>query len=70
MLTVEKFFLSRSDVQLKFNQPVSQPVLSLIPLWDVLTNPFNLLAPELFLLILSHPVYKMLIIQEPNTLQL
>ena len=30
----------------------------------------NLLAPELFFLILAHPVYKMLIIQEPNTLEL
>ena len=26
----------------------------------------NLLAPELFFLILAHPVYKMQIIQEPN----
>ena len=31
---------------------------------------FNLLAPELFFLILAHPVYKMWIIQEPNTLEL
>ena len=31
---------------------------------------FNLLAPELFLLILAHPVYKMRIIQEPNKLEL
>ena len=31
---------------------------------------FNLLAPELFFLILAHPVYKMCIIQEPNTLEL
>jgi len=30
----------------------------------------NLLAPELFFLILAHPVYKMWIIQEPNTLEL
>ena len=30
----------------------------------------NLLAPELFFLILVHPVYKMWIIQEPNTLEL
>jgi len=30
----------------------------------------NLLAPELFFLILAHPVYKMWIIQEPNTLDL
>ena len=34
-------------------------------------NAFNLLAPELFFfLILAHPVYKMWIIQEPNTLDL
>jgi len=31
---------------------------------------FNLLEPELFFLILAHPVYKMWIIQEPNTLEL
>ena len=30
----------------------------------------KLLAPELFLLILAHPVYKMWIIQEPNMLEL
>ena len=31
---------------------------------------FNLLAPELFFLILAHSLYKMLIIQEPNMLEL
>jgi len=31
---------------------------------------YVLLAPELFFLILAHPVYKMLIIHEPNTLEL
>jgi len=31
---------------------------------------FNLLAPELFFLILAHPVYKMRIKQEPNVLEL
>jgi len=30
----------------------------------------NLLAPELFFLILAHPVYKMWMIQEPNMLEL
>ena len=30
----------------------------------------NLLAPELFFLILAHPVYKMWIIQKPTTLEL
>jgi len=33
-------------------------------------NPINLLAPELLFLILAHTVYKMWIIQEPNTLEL
>jgi len=31
---------------------------------------FNLLAPDLFFLILAHSVYKMWIIQEPNMLDL
>jgi hypothetical protein len=31
---------------------------------------FNLLAPELFFLILAYPVYKMCLKQEPNTLEL
>ena len=36
-----------------------------------LSHILNLLAPELFFfLILAHPVYKMWIIQEPNTLEL
>jgi len=30
----------------------------------------NLLEPELFILILAHPVYKMWIMQEPNKLEL
>ena len=30
----------------------------------------KLLAPEFFFLILAHPVYKMWIKQEPNTLEL
>jgi hypothetical protein len=30
----------------------------------------NLLAPELFFFILTHPVYKMWITQEPNMLEL
>ena len=37
--------------------------------WHVLQNYINLSAPDFFL-ILAHPVYKMLIIQEPNTLEL
>jgi len=32
------------------------------------SSEINLLAPELLFLILAHPVYKMWIIQEPNTL--
>jgi len=39
-------------------------------LWDSGSTVVNLLAPELFFLILAHPVYKMWIIQEPNTLEL
>ena len=31
---------------------------------------FNILAPELFFLILAHSIYKMWITQEPNTLEL
>jgi hypothetical protein len=31
---------------------------------------FKLLMPELFFLILAHPLYKMWIIHEPNTLEL
>ena len=31
---------------------------------------FNLWDPELFFLVLAHPVYKMRIIQEPNTIEL
>ena len=31
---------------------------------------FKLLEPELFFLILAHPVYKMWIIKEPNALEL
>ena len=37
------------------------------PFWFTV---FNLLAPDFFFLILAHPVYKMWIIQEPNTLEL
>ena len=37
---------------------------------QIFGNSFNLLAPELFSLILAHPVNKMLIIQEPNKLVL
>ena len=37
----------------------------------VFTKPvINLLAPEVFFLFLAHPVYKMWIIQETNTLDL
>ena len=35
-----------------------------------MSHHFFLLAPELFFLILAHPVYKMWIIQEQNTLEL
>jgi hypothetical protein len=36
----------------------------------MLRTAFNLLAPELFYLILAQPVYRMWIIQEPNKLEL
>jgi len=37
--------------------------------WN-LDSHIKLLAPKLFFLILAHPIYKMWIIQEPNTLEL
>ena len=42
----------------------------LIVIWRDGIIRFNPLAPELFFLILAHPVYKMWIIQEPNKLAL
>jgi len=36
----------------------------------MVVDPVNFLAPELFFLILAHPVYKTWIKQEPNTLEL
>ena len=36
----------------------------------LVTDQLNLLEPELFFLILAHPVYKMWIIKELNTLEL
>ena len=39
-----------------------------MPLGNLLC--FNVLAPELFFLILAHPVYKIWVTQEPNTLEL
>jgi len=36
----------------------------------IITYVINFLAPELFFFILAHTVYKMWIIQEPNTLEL
>ena len=38
--------------------------------WNEYRGFLNLLAPELFFLILAHRVYKMWIIHEPNTLEL
>ena len=43
-------------------------VFSLFTLFHCLR--FNLLDPELFFLVLAHSVYKMRIIQEPNTIEL
>jgi len=37
---------------------------------SIFISVINLLAPELFFLILAHPVYKMWIKQGPNTLEL
>jgi hypothetical protein len=37
---------------------------------SVSADRLNLLDPELFFLVLAHPVYKMRIIQEPNTIEL
>ena len=44
----------------------SERKLSLVGVWSKV----NLLAPELFFLILAHSVYKIRIIHEPNTLEL
>jgi len=38
--------------------------------WEQAVCSLNLLGPEIFFLILAHPVYKMWIIQEPNKLEL
>jgi len=54
-----------SDLSLQGQQPKLTGVLQRQPNFVI-----NLLAPELFSLILAHPVYKMWIIQEPNTLEL
>ena len=43
--------------------------LAFILYFSIASN-INLLVPELFILILAHPVYKMWIKQEPNTLEL
>jgi len=44
--------------------------LKLVYLILVHIDPISILGPELFFLILAHPVYKMWIIQEPNKLEL
>jgi len=36
----------------------------------IIRKRINLLDPELFFLVLAHPVYKMRIIQEPNKIEL
>ena len=55
-------------------QPESLPLVSILsqinPIHALSVYLFNLLAPELFFFNLEHPVYKMWIIQEPNTLEL
>ena len=58
------------DTQRMFD-PYRQPCpkdRALIRKWGY--SSINLLAPELFFLILAHPVYKMWIIQGPNKLEL
>jgi len=42
----------------------------LTPRIDIISHIINVLAPELFFLILAHSVYKMWITQEPNKLEL
>jgi hypothetical protein len=56
----------------RFLSPLFTVLLTLVILclWLGTGCAFNLLAPELFFLILTHSVYKMWIMQEPNTLEL
>ena len=57
----------------KCNKPLSRKIkyfLYALCRMDEVTCKFNLSAPELFILILAHSVYKMWIIQEPNKLEL
>ena len=57
---------SRTQIPLYYIQyRIVSPTLYPLTMPDI-----NLLAPELFFLILTHPVYKMWILQEPNTLEL
>ena len=45
-------------------------VSQILPLFFLISHEINLLAPELFFLILAHSVYKMWIIQDTNKLEL
>ena len=53
-----------------FAQSIFKFSLSLLSIGDRGGTVVNLLAPELFFLILAHTVYKMWIKQGPNTLEL
>jgi len=64
-----------SSSTLKQQNPLAIRYIFYQPAWrhykeDAYRLYLNLLAPELLFLILAHPVYKMWIIQEPNTLEL
>ena len=65
-LRVVLFFLSSKFSQWLYS--VSQNLSQTSPGYS--PPLINLLAPELIFLILAHPVNKMRIIQEPNTLEL
>ena len=50
--------------------PRNSVLLQSVLFYKCSTHHLNLLVPELFFLILAHSVYKIRIIQEPNTLEL
>ena len=58
-----KICLSRTLFTIKFTLRVYFTI-------DPPKEEVNPLDPELFLFVLAHPVYKMRIIQEPNTIEL
>ena len=58
--------LQTCSVVTQLTAPPRAPYKNVLNLKSV----FKILAPELFFLILAHPVYKMWKIQEPNKLEL